>query len=85
MAEYRSYRVFPVYAFLTEKVIYPYLVGGDIGCGMGVWQTNIKSNKIRRDKWVKKLVDLDSPWDGDRKAFMDEFDLDEWGKLSICT
>ena len=29
-------------AFLTEKVIYPYLVGGDIGCGMGLWQTKHK-------------------------------------------
>lgn len=65
-------------AFLTEKIIYPYLVGGDIGCGMGLWQTNLKASKIRRDKWVKKLVDLDTPWDGDRESFMEEFDLDEW-------
>jgi release factor H-coupled RctB family protein len=24
-------------AFYSEGVIYPYLVGGDIGCGMGLW------------------------------------------------
>ena len=65
-------------AFLTEEIIYPYLVGGDIGCRMGLWQTTLKSNKTRRDKWVKKLVDLDVPWDGDRESFMEDFNLDEW-------
>lgn len=65
-------------AFATKNIIYPYLVGGDIGCGMSLWQTNIKVSKTRRDKWVKKLVDLDSPWDGDRESFLEEFNLDEW-------
>ena len=58
----------------------------------GFGRQNIKSNKIRRDKWVKKLVDLDTPWDGDRQSFMDEFELDEWdealgtigGRKSLC-
>ena len=48
--------------FCSKNIIYPYLVGGDIGCGMGLWQTDIKTRKIKRDKWVKKLHGLDSPW-----------------------
>ena len=65
-------------AFLSKNKIYPYLVGGDIGCGMGLWQTNIKVSKTKRDKWVKKLEDLDSPWQGDRDSFVKEFDLKNW-------
>ena len=65
-------------AFLSKNKIYPYLVGGDIGCGMGLWQTDIKVSKTKRDKWVKKLVDLDSPWDGDREAFVKEHNLKNW-------
>lgn len=65
-------------AFLSTNKIYPYLVGGDIGCGMGLWQTNIKVNKVKRDKWVKKLEDLDSPWEGDREAFVEEHELKNW-------
>ena len=65
-------------AFYSEKVIYPYLVGGDIGCGMGLWQTDLKVKKARRDKWVKKIVDMDSTWSGDHGAFIKEFGLPEW-------
>ena len=65
-------------AFLSNTKIYPYLVGGDIGCGMGLWQTNIKVSKAKRDKWVKKLVDLDSAWEGDREEFVKEHKLENW-------
>ena len=65
-------------AFLSKNIIYPYLVGGDIGCGMGLWQIDIKVSKAKRDKWVKKLVDLDSPWQGDRDAFFKEHNLKNW-------
>ncbi len=39
-------------AFFTEKIIYPTIIGGDIGCGIGLWQTTLKQNKIKRDSWV---------------------------------
>src|SRR6516225_9877198 len=32
-------------AFVTEGFIYPYLIGGDIGCGMALFQTDL----TRRD------------------------------------
>ncbi len=52
-------------AFLSRKVIYPYIVGSDVGCGMGLWQTSLKTNKVKRDKWVKRLKNLERPWEGD--------------------
>ncbi len=59
-------------AFVTKGWIYPHLVGNDIGCGMGLWQTEIKANKIKLDKWAEKLGRLDAPWDGDCRAWLDE-------------
>src|SRR5262245_59966551 len=39
-------------AFLSQDTIYPYLVGNDIGCGMGLWRTGLVRRKARRDKWA---------------------------------
>ncbi len=52
-------------AFITKDVIYPYLVGNDVGCGVGFFKTELKKNKIKQDKWVKKLTGLETPWEGD--------------------
>lgn len=65
-------------AFCSEGYIFPYLVGSDIGCGMGLWQSNLKVKKIRRDRWVKKLSDLESPWCGNREEFISKEQLDSW-------
>ncbi|MDH3974564.1 MAG: RNA ligase RtcB family protein [Deltaproteobacteria bacterium] len=61
--------------FVIEDKIYPYLVGNDVGCGMGFWQTNLKRKKIKLDKWVKKLEGLESQWKGDTDLWLKEFDL----------
>ncbi len=50
-------------AFFTTKRIYPALVGNDIGCGMSLWQTSIKANKVNLDKFVKALTDIEQPLD----------------------
>ncbi len=52
-------------AFACERFIYPHLVGNDIGCGMALWQTDLKKGKLKLDKWVNNLDGLDLPWDGD--------------------
>lgn len=51
--------------FASERFIYPHLVGNDIGCGMGLWQTDLRKGKLKLDKWVSRLEGLDLPWDGD--------------------
>lgn len=63
-------------AFLARNWIYPALVGNDIGCGMGLWRTDLKANKIKLDKWAKKLH-LDAPWEGDAADWLDSYGLPE--------
>lgn len=41
--------------FETKGVIYPSLIGNDIGCGMSLFNTNIKLKKFDLAKWYKKL------------------------------
>jgi len=54
-------------AFLSQNKIYPALVGNDIGCGMSLWKTEIKTRKVNLDKFEKCLTNIDSPlgdeWD----------------------
>ena len=62
--------------FITSGVVYPYLVGNDVGCGMGFWKTSLKRKKIKLDKWVKKLSGLEIPWDGDCGTWLSEHGVD---------
>jgi release factor H-coupled RctB family protein len=57
-------------AFITEGVFYPQLVGNDVGCGMGFWQSDLKRQKFKQDKYVKRLDGLESPWDGDAAGWL---------------
>ncbi len=52
-------------AFITEGVFYPQLIGNDVGCGMGLWQTDLQRRKFKQDQCLKRLQDLESPWEGD--------------------
>ena len=64
-------------AILTRDLIYPHLVGSDIGCGMSLWQTDIKITKVKVDRWLKTLR-MDAPWEGDREAYIREQDIKAW-------
>ena len=61
-------------AFLSEGWLYPALVGNDIGCGMGLWRTDLKANKLKLEKWANKLH-LDSPWEGAAESWLEDYDL----------
>ncbi|MDE1465218.1 RNA ligase RtcB family protein [Spartinivicinus poritis] len=52
-------------AFLSKNTLYPYLVGSDIGCGMGLWQTDKPINKLKISRWIDKLAVLDEPLNRD--------------------
>ena len=56
--------------FQSTEVIYPNLVGSDIGCGMALWSTNISSKNAKVDKIAKKLNGLDEPWDGELDGWL---------------
>lgn len=61
-------------AFLSEGWLYPALVGNDIGCGMGLWRTDLKASKLKLEKWAAKLY-LDAPWEGDAERWLESYDL----------
>ncbi len=59
-------------AFISKKYLYPYLVSNDIGCGMGLWQTDLNSKKLKLERWVNRLENLESCWNGDLKQYLEE-------------
>lgn len=63
-------------AFYSDNMIYPYIVGNDVGCGIGLWQTSLKVTKVKRDKWAGKLTNLHAPWDGDIQAWLQRCGLE---------
>jgi len=78
-------------AFVSKNAIYPHLVGSDIGCGMGLWSLDVPANKIRMDRWEKKLTGLDDQWDGDIENWVSGLQLDkkqldkkQFGKKEFC-
>jgi release factor H-coupled RctB family protein len=46
-------------AFFTSSHIYPALIGGDIGCGMALWQTDLDVKKASISKLEKKIGNID--------------------------
>ena len=48
-------------AFFSVDHFYTALVGGDIGCGMALWKTRLRSHKASAQKMVKQLGDQDGP------------------------
>lgn len=63
-------------AFLSSGQIYPFLVGNDIGCGMGLWQCDLASHKAKPEKWAQRLAGLESPWEGDTSAWLADYGLE---------
>ncbi len=41
---------------------------------MGLWETELKAAKIKRDKWVSAL-DIDGPWEGDTSDWLRAYDV----------
>ena len=57
-------------AFVTEGKIYPHLIGGDIGCGMALFKTDLVRRDAKLDRWAEKYFHLEHPWDGDVGEFL---------------
>lgn len=64
--------------FATKDVIYPYLIGNDIGCGMAFFKTRLKGRKVKVDKLVKKLhgLEFEVP-ENEASAKLKEHNLDQ--------
>ncbi len=63
-------------AFVTEGVFYPQLIGNDVGCGMALWQTDFQRRKFKQDKCLKRLQDLESPWEGDTVEWLARYGVE---------
>lgn len=57
-------------AFLSRGWVHPLLVGSDIGCGMGLWATDLPVRKAKPERLAERMDGLDSPWDGDASAWL---------------
>jgi release factor H-coupled RctB family protein len=63
-------------AFVTEGVIYPHLIGGDIGCGMALFKTDLVRRDAKLDLWAALRFNLEHPWDEFVDGFLPEHDLE---------
>ena len=62
-------------AFLCEQ-IYPALVGNDIGCGMGLWQTDLPRRKFKPERAAERLQGLEDPWNGELSDWRTDYGLE---------
>lgn len=44
-------------SIITNNIIYPHLIGNDIGCGMALFETGKAAHKLKIDRLVKRLED----------------------------
>ncbi|EJD40593.1 release factor H-coupled R [Auricularia subglabra TFB-10046 SS5] len=60
---------FPIGCAIAATGVYPALVGSDIGCGVALYflAPRRKSSPVRL---AARLIGLDAPWDGDRRAWL---------------
>jgi release factor H-coupled RctB family protein len=63
-------------AFVAEGKIYPHLIGGDIGCGMALFKTDLVRRDAKLDRWTEKYFHLEYPWDEDIGVFLAEHNLE---------
>jgi release factor H-coupled RctB family protein len=63
-------------AFVSRDRIYPHLIGGDIGCGMALFQTDLVLRDAKLDRWAKLYFHLEHAWDGDVGEFLGKHELE---------
>src|ERR1051326_5243971 len=60
-------------AIVTEGVIYPHLIGDDIGCGMALFKTDLPRRSAKRvSEWGELRFNLEHAWDGCMDDFLAE-------------
>jgi len=63
-------------AFVTDGVIYPHIVGGDIGCGMALFKADLVRRDAKLDRWAQLRFGLEHPWDGSVGDFLAAREID---------
>lgn len=67
-------------AFAARDWIYPYYIGNDIGCGISLWQLDLRQRKAKKEKLVKKLESFE---DQDISRHIRELSLKELNQPSL--
>lgn len=67
---------YPIGAAFLSELVYPALVGNDIGCGMALWQTDQAARKFKASRAAERLQGLEAPWEGDLAPWRGDFDLE---------
>ena len=62
--------------FAGKEIIYPHLVGNDVGCGVALFSTDLKRTKFRGDRWTNRLAGLEGPWDGNTALWLSEHGIE---------
>ena len=69
-------------AAIFENHLYPYLIGGDIGCGMALFDTGLPLRKVKMEKWESRLNHIrefrDLPLD---HPYVDESPIHDLGTI----
>ena len=69
-------------AVVGEGHIYPYLIGGDIGCGLALFASGIPVKKCRLEQWETRLNGIESFRDLPLEhPFADESPIDDLGSI----
>ena len=63
-------------AFVADGMIHPCLIGGDIGCGMALFKTDLVQRDIKLDRWAELRFDLEHPWEGDAREVLEASELE---------
>ena len=69
-------------AAMADGVVYPHLVGADIGCGMALFTTRTPVRKLDVTRAAKHLRGLEEPWGEDPEAFLAEQGVGHRGHLN---
>ena len=63
-------------AFVAEGFVYPHLIGGDIGCGMALFKTDLVQRDLKLNRWAELRFDLEHPWEGDAREVLAASELE---------
>ena len=66
-------------AFVTEGLLHPRLIGGDIGCGMGLFKLDLIRREARLDQWASLPFALEHPWEHPVRDFLADHGLHSTG------
>jgi release factor H-coupled RctB family protein len=63
-------------AFVTDGLIYPYLIGRDSGCGMALFKTDLVRRDVKLDRWAQIPFDLEHLWTDEINEVLAKEELD---------